>query len=79
MSDQRERQSHAVRRVRPNAEAGGWGLGVLPNERFGIVKTISRNIARQFYVLHFSDRTEVIGKAALPYSANAVDIIGKMV
>ena len=37
------------RHVRPNAQAGGRGLGVLPNERFGIVKTISRNIARRFY------------------------------
>ena len=35
MSDRRERLSRAVRHVRPSAQAGGWGLGELPNKHIG--------------------------------------------
>ena len=42
MSDQRERQSRAVRHVRPTAGAGGRGLGALPNKHIGIAKRIFR-------------------------------------
>lgn len=47
--DQREPESHAARRVRPGEETARFGAWGGPNQRFGIAKRISQNIAGLCY------------------------------